>query len=722
MKLSNKNNTFSKVQSTLKKASAAVSEMQTNIKKNAALRKAEAKAAAESMATGPERSFFSKMRECVFNKRGNKTSIFMRIVRFTFISALVFIVALVPLTILLGRSNTTNAYTSKLLSFAKISSDAVTNWMDKCAEELEFEATKADIFNESLSLDERIAILKADAVGKEFTDFSVSYSDGKTYNNTDISDRDYFKKAISGTTFMSDPVLRKTNNSITIMAGTKSRVPGHDGIVYGGISVDFLDELLKDLDLGSIGYGFMVNKDGVIISYPDVEFVTNMVNPITMAKTDPSFAPFANVVSKMVKGETFIDKFVMPDGIEYIGGFAPIEGSNGWSIGVLMQYYDITHEFNKITNTVIIASIVLFILLLGVNLLVVTKLSYPIRSASIGLEALAEGNLSSDFEKVAIRSDEVGNLTTSLYDMKSKLNAYIGDIANVLNNLSNGNLNIGTTAEYAGEFVQIKDNLNNIIDSLNKTFSSAGEASVVLFNGARQVETASQQLASASTQQASAIVEITASIEGIAKSSDENTRDVLRVNELTQTAKNEAASGNAMMTEMIDAMNDISEASKQIAGIIKVIDGIAFQTNILSLNASVEAARAGIHGRGFAVVADEVRNLASKSADASAEIGEMIQSSLKKIENGSLIVERTAEELSKIVTDIDEIAEIMDHIADVSKDQAEAVSQVNSGISQISDGVQNNSATSEECAASSVQLSEQARTLMKNIQFYKLKK
>jgi len=196
---------------------------------------------------------------------------------------------------------------------------------------------------------------------------------------------------------------------------------------------------------------------------------------------------------------------------------------------------------------------------------------------------------------------------------------------------------------------------------------------------------------------------------------------VLRVNDLTQNVKGKAALGNEQMHNMLQAMNEINEASNNIAKIMKVIDNIAFQTNILSLNASVEAARAGVHGQGFAVVADEVRALANKSADAAAEIAEMIENSIAKISIGTQIASETANELENIVSGIDEVADIMTNIADVTKAQAESITQVSNGISQISNAVQSNSATSEECAASSVELSEQARLLADRINFYKLR-
>lgn len=183
----------------------------------------------------------------------------------------------------------------------------------------------------------------------------------------------------------------------------------------------------------------------------------------------------------------------------------------------------------------------------------------------------------------------------------------------------------------------------------------------------------------------------------------------------------EIENGNRQMMQLVEAMNNITRASNQIRNIIKTIDDIAFQTNILSLNAAVEAARAGNAGKGFAVVAEEVRNLASKSADAAKDTTQLIENALLAVENGTTMVAQTEQSLDTIEKKAELVAKFVNEIADASNSQAVALSQTNSGIEQISSVVQDNSATAEESAASSEELSGLAESLRKLIEQFKLR-
>lgn len=668
------------------------------------------------------KKFVARVWDCQFRKHGMKTSIMARIMRLGLIAV---VIVAATLTICMVAYSTTlleREYNKEITNESTATAKSIEQWVTLVKTQIEAQAEKAELVATGTSLDKRKELLAAEAKKTKFKDFSISYVDGKTYNDTDISDRDYFKAAIAGTTYVSSPVLRKTDNSLTIMVGTPMKVTGFNGIIYGGLDVDFFDEQLGLLDLGEKGYGIILDSTGTVIADPhDNEYVSEQINPITKAKEDASFSEFAELAQIMISSPAGTSSLTMPDGELYLVGYSPVEGDEGWSIAVLLNINELQASTKKMITMGVVIFIGLLVLAFLIILLVGTNIAYPLRAAANRLKSLSEGDLTGDREEVKIPGDEVGRVIEGFDATQAMLREYIGDIDMVLDNITKGNLDIEITKEYKGDFASIKDNLNKIIASLNGTFTKANDASSNLLEGARQVENASQALAQASTEQASAVVQITSSIENIAKSTADNTSDVIKVNDLTQKAKAEADAGNEQMNRMVEAMDEINEASQNISKIMKVIDDISFQTNILALNASVEAARAGVHGRGFAVVAEEVRSLAGKSSAAAGEIAEMIDDSIKKIQAGSVIATDTAEKLEAIVGEIDGIAEIMDRIAVVSKEQAEAVGQVNVGIEQISSAVQNNSATSEECAASSVELSNQAKGLADQIAYYKIK-
>ena len=200
-----------------------------------------------------------------------------------------------------------------------------------------------------------------------------------------------------------------------------------------------------------------------------------------------------------------------------------------------------------------------------------------------------------------------------------------------------------------------------------------------------------------------------------------NAEDFRRVSGDMGAAASRVTESNERMQQLISAMNDIDEQSKQIGKIIKTIEDIAFQTNILALNAAVEAARAGTAGKGFAVVADEVRNLAGKSAEASKNTAALIENALAAVHRGTGIAGETAKSLERVVEGVEAVGKAGDEISRNSAQEAASAQQVNQGIEQISCVVQTNSATAEESAATSDDLLHQAKTLLALVQKFKLR-
>lgn len=350
---------------------------------------------------------------------------------------------------------------------------------------------------------------------------------------------------------------------------------------------------------------------------------------------------------------------------------------------------------------------------------ILEKIGKPIFEVSEVMTAIANGNL-----KTLVTENyegEFDKLKQSVNDMGSGLTEIIGEISRVTGQIGKGNLNTENVKQYSGDFANLSNALNAIIETLNELLSDINISAEQVSAGANQVADGSQSLSQGSIEQASAVQELTASISEIADQTKSNAIDANKAREFATEVMGYAEKGNHQMSEMQASMMDINQSSIDISKIIKVIDDIAFQTNILALNAAVEAARAGQHGKGFAVVAEEVRTLAARSADAAKETTLLIQGSIEKVQTGTQIADETAVALGQIVEGIRKTSDIIGNIAISSNEQASNIAQINAGIDQVAQVVQHNSATSEESAAASEELSSQAEMLKELINWFELR-
>ncbi len=372
-----------------------------------------------------------------------------------------------------------------------------------------------------------------------------------------------------------------------------------------------------------------------------------------------------------------------------------------------------SHKIGNAIAAAVIVMIVVGIIILGWIILKIVK--KPLVELAKAADAIAKGDVSHDIDRIDGSKNEVALLQNSFADMVDNLKSQ----ANALYELSQGNLDVAYKA--ASEKDEVGKAIEKLIADDNMAFGAIRSATNQISIGSGQIAAASQTLAQGSTQQASAIQQIAASITDIANKTKDNASQANEVNDIVKETKTDVVAGNERMNEMVGAMREINEASENIQKIIKVIDDIAFNTNILALNATVEAARAGEQGKGFAVVAEEVRNLAGRSAEASSQTAEMIEDSIVKVKRGSELAQETAKALSVVSDRIDRITGLSADIASASNDQAAATAQIDQALAQVSQVVQTNSATSQQCASASEELSGQAHGLEREISKFRLK-
>ena len=351
----------------------------------------------------------------------------------------------------------------------------------------------------------------------------------------------------------------------------------------------------------------------------------------------------------------------------------------------------------------------------------VKLLTEPILELENAAKKLENGSLDINIEYKS--KDELGILANSFRKTCSFLGTIILDINDILEELSNGHFNITSSCadQYIGDFTSTKDSLEKIVKSLNETFYEIKEATIQVKGGSEQVAQTSQTISEGATEQASAIEELTASMGEITEKVKNSTGHAKKTNQIVNELGLHIEESNKKMTEMVSAMNEIEASSMNIKEIINTIDSIAKQTNLLALNAAIEAARAGEAGKGFAVVAEEVKKLAEESSQAVKDTAELIESSIKSVNNGKEIADTTAVSLEDVVEHTKEAVQLVDNITKLSEEQAISIEQINGGIDQIADVVQSNSAIAEESAAASEELSAQAETLEVMISKFKLK-
>lgn len=384
-------------------------------------------------------------------------------------------------------------------------------------------------------------------------------------------------------------------------------------------------------------------------------------------------------------------------------------------IGYVAEDEAIAHykDGEAVKTSAFIMMIVLTLVCISITLFIYIKISrsitIPILELEQAADKIASGNLKTEIQYQSI--DELGGLADSMRRSSKNLHEYVSDIGYVLGEMEKGNMLVSPQAAFEGDFVHVKNSITNVIATFRSTLTQISHSSVQVAGGSDQVSNGAQALSQGATQQASSVEELASTFNDISQQVKNTADNAIQASKRVNAVGDEAMESNRRMQNMLSAMSDISSSSGEIGKIMKTIEDISFQTNILALNAAVEAARAGTAGKGFAVVADEVRNLAIKSSEASKNTAGLIENSLNAVKNGTNIADETAQSLKTVVDGVREVSETIDKISAASNDQAQSILQVTQGIDQISSVVQHNSATAQESAAASEELSGQAQIL-----------
>ena len=567
----------------------------------------------------------------------------------------------------------------------------------------------------NLGIVSQALLLEPDAFSKENSNYSLRYdTDGDKFSMVPYEvygTQDFYKQAQESKVASATLPME---NADTGKASFYMTVPILDGDRFLGIvTTEISTEVFNELDMSTLGYenvffDVLDNQNNFVYSNnPDAKG-KNLGDLIGQKYNDM-------LVEKMQSKEAFFQR----DGqVRY---YVPlqIEGVDWWvQTAMTIPHFD--QEKNQLLFDLILSEVIIFILVQVINFVRISNALKPLKKISEVGKEVAGGNF--DVEIHYPHKDEIGELSSSISEVIGRSKKIVFDLRDRLDAMAGGNFTENLESEeYVGDYAPLLESLKHIQEDMNKTLQEVHASSVQVLSSAEQVNTGAQSLSQGATEQASSIEELSANMQDISHSIQASTKTAGEAYKLQGEAGVAVLQSNEKMEEMRKAMDDITAKSNEISKIIKTIDDIAFQTNILSLNAAIEAARAGAAGKGFAVVADEVGNLAQKSAKAAQNTGLLIEETIEAVEKGAKITEETAESLNSVSKSTEEVNTLIEKISSASSKDLEGITSLNQGLQQISSVVQANSATAEQSAAASEELTGQANKMNELVERFQLK-
>ncbi len=641
-----------------------------------------------------------------------KKNISKKIIKNTITIVIVLALILVSVMAVSMKTLTDNIMEDILPSTIKTTSQSIEGNIHMLADRIFMIGDNEVITRRSSSLMDKEIVLNKAQTGIEFVWLGIYDASGKLSVGNDncpasIEDKTMF------------PLLKETQNlvidDVTSSDGDLEFaigmpiLSGEELLYYlvGSYKYDVLNDVLSNINLSANGTAYITDASGNIMGTRDTELVKEHAGLAEITGIN-------GIVEKVSSGEIGVTAMKS----NYVG-YAPINGTR-WYLTIIVPRGDFMGPANISILISILITGILIALAIMITLRFSARIQTSLKSVTGRIGLLAKGDLKTPTE-IIHTEDETEVLSVALNNTISNINGYISELSDILEDMCGGNFKLEVSDDFDGDFIIMKESLNKIIDSLNNIFKAIKKSSDEVLQTAGTVSDSAGQVHNGSTEQSNSLNVLSDETSAIEQNIQEVNENTDQVSSLVETAKKSIGAGNENMANLLHAMDEINRNSIEITKINELLEAISNRTNLLALNASIEAAQAGTAGTGFAVVADEVRKLAEQSADSSKRTADMISNSLQAVEQGTTYAKKAASSFHDIEEVSSRISVITGQLAESVAVQKQSLSNISGQINQIRDFAQQNLDASYESTTASQKLNTQAQNLRQISDNFKLR-